>query len=841
MAQTPVRRYRFGKYELLSDQRRLLADDATVPLGSRAFDVLEALVEQAGALVGKDALMDRLWGDVAVGDNTLQVHVSALRRALGADAGAIVTEQGRGYRFTAPVLSMAPEAPARPDKPGTSFLTNLPLAATRLIGRGEDVGTVAALLESAQLVTITGPGGIGKTSLALEAGRQALSAYPDGVWLVELATLEDPALLTSTVATALGIRLSGDTSKAALAKALERRSMLLILDNCEHVIDEAAALAQILIGTAPDLRILATSREGLRCDGEQIHGLPPLALPDQQACCAAEALISPAIELFVERARAADASFRLDDANAAAVATICRRLDGIALALELAATQVPLLSIEILADRLDERFRMLIGGKRTALPRHQTLRATLDWSYDLLSEPERVLLRRLGIFSGGFTLVGAETVAADELLPEWEIIGPLTQLVAKSLLVLDRGEGHARFRLLETTRAYALEKLEASGEMPMLRRRHVAYLRAAWERLHDQRALKSEPDWLADAGYMLDDVRAALDWSFAESMIEPAVALVWTTRPLWAAKALASEGVRWTELALDRADATIPPRSMAWLWHSMASLTDNSELETPIEHARRAIAVFRSADEPLGLVLALSTAAECLVFLGRLDEAEPLLTECFSALLRKPVPVAEISACGALGTIRARRGDQDAAKSLFERALSVARTSGEIRIELLLHVNLASVAFGRGDFDEAIALCREVIRRAERTPNISALALGWANLIASLVARGDINEALSAGRESVPVLRKTGMLLPVLDYLALRAGLAGKLETAARLLGHADRAADLHLFDRQADAKSTVARLDELLRESLAAERRAALQAEGAALSEDEIVAIAFA
>ncbi len=847
MAQRPVRRYRFGRYELWSDQRRLLADGATVPLGSRALDLLEALVEAAGALVAKDTLMDRLWGHVAVGDNTLQVHMSALRRALGPDAGAIVTEQGRGYRFVAPVTALeAASLPTPDEQPGPAPLANLPQAPARLIGRDADVAAVTALLGRERLVTITGPGGIGKTTLALAVGRAVLADqsadFPDGVWFAELAGLEDPALVPSTVATALGLRLSGTVTADALAGALEQRALLLLLDNCEHVVAEAAALAQHLIEAGPGLRVLATSREALRAAGEQIHALQPLGLSPAPVRGAEDALTAPAIELFVERARAADAGFALDDRNAQTIATICRRLDGIALALELAATQVPLLGLEALESRLDERFRVLVSGRRTALPRHQTLRAALDWSHDLLAEDERLLLRRLAIFSGLFTLAAAETVAADEALPEWEIIGPLTSLVAKSLLVLDRTEGEARYRLLETMRAYALEKLEAAVETAALRQRHAAYQRQLWEGLSNRRVHMPEPVWHPAVAHLVDDARAALDWSFGpDGAVADGVALAAATRSLWPTLGLGSEGERWASLALARADAATPPVMVGWLWHSVAKLKDDTGLEASIEAGRKAIEIFRAVSEPVGLALALCTVGECLVFLGRNDEAEPLLLEALDLLRTTQVPIAEISLNFALGSIRTQEGAIAEAKALFARALQVAATSGETRIALMLTVNLASAAYSMGDYDEAAERCRAVLKAVEHTPNISARALAWVNLVAALIGRGDLDDALNAAREGMPHVRKAGVQLAFLDYLALRAGRAGRLETAARLLGHANEAARQHRFDRHFHSLRVVAELETLLEAELARERLAALEAEGAALSEDQTLALALA
>jgi predicted ATPase/DNA-binding winged helix-turn-helix (wHTH) protein len=528
----------FGSFRLSPRQRLLLEGDRPVRLGSRALDILAVLAENAGRVVPKEELIARVWPKVFVEESNLKIQVSALRRALGDGQGGnryIVTVPGRGYEFVVPVgLSAEPAAipaPAVP-QPGTH---NLPLAATRMIGREEAVATLVSRLSRERLLTIVGPGGIGKTTVALAVAERMISNYEDGVWLVDLAPLGDPRLVPSTVATVLGLEIHTENPLPGLVAALRDRRMLLLLDNCEHVIDAVASLAGAVLTGVPRVNILATSREPLGVAGEREHRLGPLGSPPNSSeLIAAEAAAFPAVQLFVERATAIVEDFALTDANAQPVVEICRRLEGVPLAIEFAAPRVEVLGVEGLAAGLNHSLPLLTARRRATAARHQTMRAVLDWSYGLLSEDEQLFLRALGIFAGGFTVEAAAAVALDPATTRIDAIDRLADLVAKSLVVADVSGARPRFRLLDTTRAYAIEQLDASSEHDRVARRHAEYYRSLFIRAEAASEMQPAAEWLAEHGGEIDNIRAALDWAFSPTGdVAIGISLTVPAVPLW--------------------------------------------------------------------------------------------------------------------------------------------------------------------------------------------------------------------------------------------------------------------------------------------------------------------
>src|SRR5262245_45189632 len=459
----------FGRFTVVPQRRELLADGKPIELGGRAFDTLLALIGTCGRVVGKDELMRRVWPDQVVEEHNLHAQVSLLRKALGTERRLIRTVAGRGYLFTGEIRSTATTAAAVP----SARATNLPEAASELIGREAEVRDAIDLVTKHRLVTLIGAGGIGKTRLGLEVARRLLPRFPDGVFVAELGLLSRPDLVPGTVATALSVG-AGAVSREAIAAAVGSKQLLLLVDNCEHLIDAAAGVVEALLRVSPSAVVLATSREPLRVSGEYIHRVPPLAVPPEDNRDLKAVLSYAAVKLFVSRAQAAEPRYGTDVRVAAATAAICRHLDGIPLAIELAAARIPGLGVEGVAAGLDDRFRLLTGGRRTSLPRHQTMHATLDWSHGLLSEPERVVLRRLAVFAGVFTLEAARAVATSADIPAQEVVDCVATLVAKSLLSTDVVGTVVHYRLLETTRAYAREKLGESGELQQVARRHAA-------------------------------------------------------------------------------------------------------------------------------------------------------------------------------------------------------------------------------------------------------------------------------------------------------------------------------------------------------------------------------
>src|SRR5262245_16127027 len=503
-ADGPLTVMRFGSCQLHLGRRELLVGGTPVHLGSRAFDILRVLVEARGELVTKDEIFSRVWPGRVVEENALQFHSSMLRKALGEDRVALKTISGHGYRFAAEI--------ARPSD--VRAPTNLPAATSELIGREADRAEVASLVAAHRLVTLIGAGGIGKTRLGMEVARELLPNFADGAWVAELAPLSDPALVPVTVATALGLELpAGRVSAKRIAAALGSKQILLVLDNCEHVIGAAASMAEALLRST-SATVMVTSREPLRAEGECVYRVPPLDVPAEGVEDMEDLLRHGAVRLFVARARAAEPSFSADIRGAAAAGAICRWLDGIPLAIELAAARAAALGVEGLAARLDDRFDVLTGGRRTALPRHQTLRATLDWSYELLPEAERVVLRRLGIFSGGFTLDAASAIAASAEIAVPEVVDCVANLVTKSLVMADHGGATMRYRLLETTRAYAREKLGESKEFESVARRHAEYHRDLFELAEAEWETRPPAEWQAAYGRRIAAGRAARDWAF---------------------------------------------------------------------------------------------------------------------------------------------------------------------------------------------------------------------------------------------------------------------------------------------------------------------------------------
>ncbi|MGY4421059.1 DNA-binding winged helix-turn-helix (wHTH) protein [Bradyrhizobium sp. JR6.1] len=396
----------FGPFSLLPEQRLLLEGDRQVRLGGRAFDILASLVERAGEVVGKEQLIARAWPQTYVEESNLKIQMSALRRALGDGHGGqryIVTVPGRGYSFVAPMRREEPSRTLLPPTVASMPAHNLPFAATRVIGREESEAAAISQLSQQRLVTIVGPGGIGKTTVALAVAEQMIGAYEHGVWLVDLAALHDARLIPSTIASVLGLEIHTEDPLPGLVAALRDRRMLLLLDTCEHVIGAATDLAVTILSGVAGLTILATSREPLGVSGERVLRLEPLSSPEfSSELTATEAAAFPAPQLFVERVTAIVQDFVLTDANASLVVAICRKLDGLPLAIEFAAPRVEVLGLEGLASRLDDGLRLIGGRRRGATPRHQTMQAVVDWSYSLLGESEQGFFRALGIFTGGF-------------------------------------------------------------------------------------------------------------------------------------------------------------------------------------------------------------------------------------------------------------------------------------------------------------------------------------------------------------------------------------------------------------------------------------------------------
>jgi predicted ATPase/DNA-binding winged helix-turn-helix (wHTH) protein len=732
--------YVSGACEIDLARRELRVLGSPVPIGGRAFEIIEVLVQSAGELVTKDELMNRIWPGAVVMENTLHVHAGALRKALGPYRGLLKTESRRGYRLLGHWTIRHHDAAESPVGPRhirsaeDSPANNIPASATRLVGRSVAVQRLRDLLSAYRVVTLTGPGGIGKTSLALQIARHVVGEFADGGWLVDLAALSDPDLVPSAVAGVLGLRLGSDIiSPEAVARAIAGKSLLLVLDNCEHVIAGAATLAEVLARLCPRATILATSREVLRIEGEYAYRVPSLDVPATERVDADDILSHSAPELFVARAQELGSDFSSDAKSLLTIAAICRHLDGIPLAIEFAAARAATLGIEPVAAALRDRFALLTSGRRTALPRHRTLRATLDWSYDLLTDPERLLLQRLAVFSGGFSLAAARAVAGRGEVSEAEIADGVANLVAKSLVTPDITGSAGYFRLLETTRVYAVSKLTEGEELQEFSRRHAEYYRGLLEGIENEGEKRATP--LAH----IDNVRAALEWCFgAEGSLAIGVGLAAAAAPVFLAISLLRECHRWSEraiLALD--DDTRGGREEMNLQASLgvSSMQMRGQSDAARAALSRSLAIAEARGEVLNQVALLGMLSMFEVrdgdFKTSLHYAQ-LSRAVDGAAENAPAMALVNSILGRALQFVGEHGDSRVELEASFRYWSRSRQTSEVYLGLdhhiLVGIGLARNLWFQGHPAQATERVRQTIKDAERKnhPASLGLALSWA-------------------------------------------------------------------------------------------------------------------
>ncbi len=582
---------------------------------------------------------------------------------------------------------------------------------------GAKLAEAKRLLARCRLLTMVGVGGIGKTRLALQVAADTHDAYPDGVWFVELGSITDSSLVPSALAQVLGVReRAGIDLTQTLGSHLKSRRLLLLLDNCEHLIDACAALAAALLVAAPEIRVLASSREQLQVAGEQIYPVPPLSLPVPDGDLESLAR-SEAAQMFVERVRLQDPGFVLTERQVPAITSICTHLDGIPLALELAAARVHSLSVDEINVRLKDRFKLLTGGSRSALPRQQTLRATLDWSYELLAHHERAVLNRLGIFASGFTLAAASIVASDEALDEFAVIDLISHLVARSLVVAEANATGNRYRLLETTRTYALEKLAATGENDRIDRRHAQFFCDRVARAADDWLCIPDADWRATYLPERDNVRAALNWALGSGGDRGiGVALAGASGPIWTELSLYGEGHRRLEAAATQIDADTPASDEArlWLWLGL-----NWALAAPdraVPALERASDLYRRLGDARNLGFALARLGHEEAIAGRFDRAASVLAEAFPLLENAGLPKALGDYFDYSGVLKALTGDPVNARADLEKALLLYRNAGAERYALYTLAQLGDIAWALGDLDAALSGIRETITLLRKAP-----------------------------------------------------------------------------------------------------------------------------
>ncbi len=817
-------RLRFGRFELRMAERALLADGEPVPLGPRAFDVLLALTELRGRLVTKSELMDRVWPDLVVEENNLQVQVSTLRKILGRDT--IATVPGRGYQFTLSPDGIESATPPRSAHvPRERTPTNLPEHLPPIYGRTERIGEITRLLADHRLIGIVGPPGIGKTRLAQSVAFNAIGRWPDGVWVIELVGVSDASAVYSAIASAVGISLEPNRpADFALIDGLRQRAMLLVLDNCEHLLDPVADFVRTLLERAPEVRVLITSQAPLRLPEERTIRLEGLALPagDDVAVLSD----SGAIALFDARASAVSPGFRLTPDNLAAVVHICRRLDGIPLAIELAAARLPFLGLDGLESHLGDRFKVLTGGLRGVHPRHRTLRSALNWSHGLLAPDEQKVFRRLGIFAGGFSLELARAVGSDESLDEWMVVEHLATLIDRSLVVAG-SETTPRYRLLETMRAYALEELRRHDEQQALERRHALAMRAMFERMDREWFEHPADETRHQHARELDNLRAAVDWAVGEAS-DPgtAVALTADSAEIWMSTGLVHEGVRrWFRAQPLVAGVAQEIQLRFWL-AGAAYLRWTSE-----GHAAcaRAIALARELKDRRRLYLALAFEASGAAHRGRESEADRALRE-LDALEDAGWPVAlKVHGLEARSHTTYMAGRSEDTLDVAAQMANMFAATGDSRGHFRARLYHANILFCLDRFDEAVALGRE-LRDTPGTSRYDLYAVALLNLVEALLFVGEMGEAEQTTRRLLalhPMPLKSRTLC-----IGLLAAQSGRPHDAARLLGHGCAAFEKNGLPLEPAELKVAKRAEDLLRAALSAGELKQLIAEGAALDD---------
>jgi predicted ATPase/class 3 adenylate cyclase len=653
---------------------------------------------------------------------------------------------------------------------------NLPAQITSFIGREREMAELKRLLAAHRLVTLTGSGGAGKTRLSLEVAAQNLDQFPDGAWLAELAPVTAPDLIPQILLSVFNLR--GDSHRPPLEILIDHlgsKSALLLLDNCEHLVEGCARIAEALLSACPRLRVLATSREVLGIAGEVDYRVPSLGTPDPAHLPPLDELAGmDSVRLFLERASAVKSSFRLTPANASFVAQICSRLDGIPLAIELAASRVKALSPEQIASRLDDRFRLLTGGSRTALPRQQTLRATIDWSYSLLSEPEKTLFRRLAVFAGGWTLQAAEQVCAQPA-ENLDVMELLTRLVEKSLVFTEESTGEIRYRRLETIRQYSYEKLVESDDLDLLRDRHLDFFVQFAESVDENLKGADQNIWQRRMSAELDNLRAALAWAMP-TRPDSALRIAGASNLFWTAGGFSPEGFRWTREALDRVESAPLPHAVTAEQRSLAraralrgltrlylSLGDNLSARRAAEEA---VVLYRRSPDRGGLAFALVILAYPLEFLGERAQAEAALHEAYG-IARAASDIYVM--CRALnrlaGVVVDLYQDVNLSQAYLDESIQLARRAG-LRSQEAQAIEISGViARHRKDYDLARRLFRQSLEIYEEIGAPFNAVLEKSNLAHLERQLGEYGRALEYYRETIVAFRDIGQMGAVAHQL----------------------------------------------------------------------------
>ena len=714
---------------------------------------------------------------------------------------------------------------------------NLPQQLTSFVGRDEVLAEIKALIARHHLVTLIGAGGAGKTRCAIQAGAELLDGSGDGVWLAELAPITDPALVAKVIARAMYVQEQPNQPILdTLLAYLRRKRLLLILDNCEHVIVEARHVAAAILRDCPGVRILATSREPLNISGEAAYRVPSLSLDDAK-------------QLFADRAHVSNSQFALTQENAPDVAEICRRLDGIPLAIELASARIKMLTPRQLLEKLNERFRVLTGGDRNALPRHQTMRALIDWSYDLLSDDERVAFRKLSIFSGGFTLETAAAVCCEDDTDEIAVLDLLSSLVDKSLVLAEPAETETRYRLLESTRQYAREKLTHAGEQQQVALAHARAFLALAERLDEVWETTPDRAWFAQAEPEMENFRAALTWAFgSHGDLQLGLRLTGSMCLMWAYLATA-EGLHWVGRAQELCTGDTPLEVLAPLDLAESLLTAVlGRHKSSLFAAERALARFKAVDDALHAALAERRAGFSHTVAGDAAKGEALLRDALANFRVLGARKAESFTLDRLAWVRSLDGDIDGARELHSEALATARAVGGEQQAAWIALNFAEMEYRAGDAEGAIRLADQALTVFRTFHDSRSVTNVLCNKAAYLVAFRRYDEAHAPVREALEVARDARHSVGVAFTLQHMAAIAAlrpgtdpraieQRRRAARILGYVDaRLASFDALREYTELREYDATLS-ALRDALGKDELAKLLAEGSAWTEDQAVA----
>jgi predicted ATPase len=730
----PPERYRFGAFELQPDKRRLLIDGATISLRPRAFDLLVALVGRAGHLVTKDELLNQVWPKMVVEEAALHVQVSALRKVLGTDA--ITTVSGRGYQFTLPVTKGDGNA-----NRALRSKHNLPYQLTSFVGREQEIAQLQELVTAHRLVTLTGAGGAGKTRLAIEVASRLIDAFPDGVWLVELAALSDPQLVPQAVAQALEVREQPTRPVIeTLSNYLDSKKLLLVLDNVEQLLEGCAHLVDEIVRRSPDITMLVTSRERLGMTGELTYRVPSLTVPGTSEALTLETVSRyEGVRLFVERAKLVRSDFHLTAENASSVASICTRLDGMPLAIELASARLRSMSVDELSERLDQRLALLTDGSRAALPRHRTLRSMLDWSYDLLTKREQAMLRRVAVFAAGWTLASAEQVCAGNGIDASDVIEKLTSLVDKNLVVTDEQAGATRYRMLETVRQYAQDRLRDSGEESQWRSSHLACFVALGAEFNREVIGTKQHAWLARIASEHDNLRAALAWSTEASPLD-GLGLAVALDAFWRIRGFLAEGREWFARLLDVVPIDLRTRLRArGLYAAGLFAILQGDYTAGKGLLQESLMLFREIDDPRNVAYALDSLAYLAIEQGEYPEAEALAREAVDLLRARASREGLCFSLIHLAIALRWRGEWAAAHESYEQSLVIARELGtpwEIGTALR-EIGLAECDGGRCDLALThLAEAMTILHGLGDRPGVIESLEGLAGVAAATAAPG---------------------------------------------------------------------------------------------------------